>query len=79
MMTVNGVSGSTLPPLVGNANLTEGILSMEGISPIGVGLHEPSLTCFPFVMVLPTQKPMKLLLKRCVIDPAADITTELTC
>jgi len=42
MTMVNAVSGSTLPPLGGNSNLTEGILSTLGISPIGVGLHEPA-------------------------------------
>jgi hypothetical protein len=65
MLTVNGVSGWTLPPLGGNSNLTEGMLSTLGISPIGVGLHEPPWTCRPFVMVLPTQKPMKLFLEQC--------------
>ena len=35
------------------------MLSMEGISPIGVGLQEPPWTCRPFVMVFPTQKSMK--------------------
>ena len=30
---------------------------------MGVGLQEPVWTCFPFVMVLPTQKPMKLFLE----------------
>ena len=65
MTMVNGVSGWTLPPLGGNWNFTEGMLSILGMSPIGVGLHEPVSTCLPFVMVLPTQKPMKLLLERC--------------
>jgi len=29
---------------------------------MGTGLQEPVLTCLPLVMVLPTQKPMKLFL-----------------
>jgi hypothetical protein len=33
---------------------------VEGRSPMGVGLHEPPLTCLPLVMVLPLQKLMKL-------------------
>jgi hypothetical protein len=31
-----------------------------GMSPIGVGLQDPPVTCNPLVIVLPTQKPMKL-------------------
>jgi len=41
MLMVNGVSAAMLPPLGGFSNLTEGMLSTLGISPIGVGLHEP--------------------------------------
>jgi len=78
MTTVNGVSGWTLTPLVGNWNLTEGMLSMVGISPIGVGLQEPVLTCFPLVMALPTQKPMKLLLEGGQSRPSARDQTKLT-
>jgi hypothetical protein len=36
-------------------------LFVDGMSPIGVGLHEPFFTCWPLVMVFPTQKSMKLL------------------
>jgi hypothetical protein len=31
-----------------------------GMSPIGVGLHDPWVTCFPLVIVLPLQNAMKL-------------------
>jgi len=79
MTMVNGVSGWTLPPLGGNLNFTEGILSILGISPIGVGLHEPVSTCLPFVMVLPTQKPMKLLLERGQKGSRTKDHIELTC
>lgn len=38
------------------------ILSTDGMSPMGVELQEPVWTCLPFVMVLPTQKLIKLFL-----------------
>lgn len=42
----------------GLVNLDDGILACATMSPIGTGLHEPSLTCRPFVMVCPAQKLM---------------------
>jgi hypothetical protein len=50
----------------GNLNLTEGMLSVEGMSPIGAGLQEPVLICFPSVMGkfgAVKQKLMKLLVE----------------
>src|SRR5882762_6609981 len=35
---------------LGNWNLDDGMLAVDGIDPIGAGLHEPPLTCWPFVM-----------------------------
>jgi hypothetical protein len=56
---VNGVLAATVSKFLGKLNLAEGILSTEGISPMGTGLQEPAWTCLPLVMVLPTQKPIK--------------------
>ena len=50
----------------GETNLTEGMLSVEGIDPIGAGLHEPVLICLPLVMGrfgTVKQKLMKLFLE----------------
>ncbi len=43
-------------------NLDDGMLAVDAISPIGAGLHEPSLICSPFVICLfvVAQKLMKL-------------------
>ena len=43
--------------------MAEGILSCAAITPIGVALQEPSMTCLPLVCALPgncRQKLMKL-------------------
>lgn len=52
-----------MPRFFGKVNLDEGMLSVEGITPIGAGLHEPVAICLPLVMLrLGTvrQKLMKL-------------------
>lgn len=38
-----------VPKLGGKTNLAEGMLLTDGIRPMGAGLHEPPLTCDPFV------------------------------
>ena len=63
ILTVNAVFSATLAMLVGKMNLHEGWFAFAGRLPIGTGLHEPPSTCKPLVMVLPTQKLMKLLVE----------------
>jgi len=41
---------SELSPFVGNTNFAEGMLSVEGSIPMGAGLQEPLVICFPLVM-----------------------------
>jgi hypothetical protein len=63
---VNGCPSPMTSLFLGNANLTEGMLSVEGISPIGAGLQDPVLICFPSVMGklgAVRQKLMKLLVE----------------
>jgi hypothetical protein len=51
------------PLFVGNTNLAEGMLSVDGMRPIGAGLHDPVLICLPLVIGTPgavRQKLMKL-------------------
>lgn len=45
---------------LGKINLLEGILAVEGIWPIGAGLHDPFGFCKPLVRLDPAQKLMKL-------------------
>jgi len=48
---VNGVpSTSEVSPFLGKENLAEGMLLLDGITPMGAGLHEPVAICFPFVI-----------------------------
>jgi hypothetical protein len=35
---------------LGKVNLAEGMLSDDGITPIGAGLHEPVVICLPLVI-----------------------------
>ena len=51
-------------PLLGKVNFAEGMLSLEGMTPIGAGLQEPVVICFPLVigrLGTVRQKLMKLL------------------
>jgi hypothetical protein len=34
----------------GKTNLAEGILAVEGIKPMGAGLHDPFVICLPLVI-----------------------------
>lgn len=36
------------------------MLAVDGMEPMGAGLHEPFVICRPFVMTCPAQKLMKL-------------------
>jgi hypothetical protein len=47
---VNAVFAATEPPFAGNVNLAEGMLEVEGMAPIGAGLHDPVAICFPLVI-----------------------------
>jgi hypothetical protein len=60
MLIVKAVFDWIVPKLVGKMNLVDGMFVFAAISPIGAGLHEPPLICWPFVSVLPLQKLMKL-------------------
>lgn len=57
------VFAATSDPTVGDTNLAAGILSVLGMSPMGVGLQEPEVICLPSVIVFPMQVLMKLLLE----------------
>ena len=48
----------------GNVNLEDGMFDVDAMTPIGAGLQEPVVICWPFVMGLLTvkQKLMKLFL-----------------
>lgn len=51
-------------PLAGMVNLADGMLSVDGMDPMGAGLQEPVVICFPLVMGrfgTVRQKLMKLL------------------
>lgn len=61
IFTVKTVSAVTVPPFGGKTNLEEGMLAVDGMSPMGVGSHDPPVICRPLVMVLPAQKLIKLL------------------
>ena len=43
-------STSEVSPLGGKTNLADGMLSTDGMVPMGAGLHEPVVICFPLVM-----------------------------
>ena len=63
--TVNAVLAFRVPKFWGKENLDEGMLSTEGMAPMGAGLQEPVVICLPLVMgKLGTvrQKLIKLLL-----------------
>jgi hypothetical protein len=61
--TVNAVLAFTVSRLAGCTNLAEGMFELLAITPIGAGLHEPPLICWPLVIGFWTvaQKLMKLL------------------
>jgi len=40
----------TAPKLVGDTNFALGMLAVDGMRPIGAGLHDPVVICFPLVM-----------------------------
>jgi len=53
-----------VPKFLGKVNLDDGMLSLEGITPIGAGLQDPVAICFPLVIGrfgTVKQKLMKLL------------------
>lgn len=64
-LIVNSVfSANEASPLAGKTNLADGMLSTDGMVPMGAGLHEPVVICFPLVMGrfgTVRQKLMKLL------------------
>ena len=39
-----------VPKFGGNTNFEEGMLSLDGMTPIGAGLQEPVVICFPLVI-----------------------------
>lgn len=61
MLIVKGVFSLRVSPFLGLVNFDDGMFSVEGMAPMGAGLHDPLVTCFPSVIVCPTQKLMKLL------------------
>lgn len=55
----------TVPKFAGNWNFEDGISVVAGICPMGAGLHDPVLICWPLVMgwFVVAQKLMKLLVE----------------
>lgn len=49
MVMVKAVLAAKVSPFLGLVNFEEGILEVDGITPIGAGLHEPVVICCPFV------------------------------
>jgi len=47
---VNEVFTWRVSPFLGVVNFTEGMLSLEGMAPIGAGLQDPVAICFPSVI-----------------------------
>jgi len=47
---VNAVFSVMDWPLAGNWNFADGMLSTDGITPMGAGLQEPVVICLPLVM-----------------------------
>lgn len=39
-----------VPKLAGNVNFEDGMLSVDGITPMGAGLQEPVVICLPLVI-----------------------------
>lgn len=50
MLIVNAVLAGMVSPFLGLVNFEEGISSVVGIAPMGAGLQEPVVICFPLVM-----------------------------
>ena len=50
MLIVKALFAATVPPFFGFVNFDEGMLSTEGMTPIGAGLHDPVVICFPLVI-----------------------------
>lgn len=64
MLMVKGWFAGTVSPFLGFSNFAEGILLEDGMTPMGAGLHEPPVICWPLVMGkfgTVKQKLMKLL------------------
>lgn len=49
IVTVNAVLALRVSRFLGFVNLAEGMLSTDGMTPIGALLHEPVLICLPLV------------------------------
>lgn len=61
--TVNAWFGGITSRFFGLVNLAEGIFAVEGMEPIGAGLHDPPEICWPLVigaLGVVKQKLMKL-------------------
>lgn len=71
------VFAGTTARLLGLTNFALGILEAEGMAPMGAGLQEPDLICWPFVLgrlVNVAQKLMKLLVDvREATSPASEV------
>ena len=50
IVMVNVVFSFRVSPFLGTVNFAEGILSLEGMAPIGAGLQDPVAICFPLVI-----------------------------
>jgi hypothetical protein len=79
MVIVNGVLAAIVSPFAGLVNLDEGILSTEGIKPIGAGLHEPVVICLPSVMGVPGAVRQKLIKLFVEVNDATWPSTGTSC
>lgn len=50
MEIVKALLAGTVPKLGGNVNFDEGMRSTLGMTPMGAGLHDPLVICWPLVM-----------------------------
>lgn len=50
ILMVNGAEAGIVSPFFGLVNFKEGILSTDGMSPIGAGLQDPEVICWPLVI-----------------------------
>lgn len=48
--TVNAWFGGMTSKFLGLVNLAEGMFAVEGMEPIGAGLHDPPAICWPLVI-----------------------------
>ena len=61
IVMVKFVLAGMVSPFAGDWNFDDGIFVCAAMTPIGVWLHEPSRTCWPFVFSLSGKRRQKLM------------------